>query len=112
MSEQTFENQFHTLTGHRPLSWQTRLYHRLAAGDLPEIIDLPTGMGKTMVMAVWLIARSLHPGGNLPTRLIYVVDRRTVVDRVRGNDDCSADPSKQGVMRRTARFVARRATHV
>src|SRR5262249_29706479 len=41
--------------------------------------DLPTGLGKTMVMAVWLIARSINC--ELPRRLIYVVDRRTVVDQ-------------------------------
>jgi CRISPR-associated endonuclease/helicase Cas3 len=44
------------------------------------VIDLPTGMGKTMVMAIWLIARAEHPQ-KIPTRLIYVVDRRTVVDQ-------------------------------
>lgn len=37
-------------------------------------------MGKTMVMAIWLIARAERPQ-NIPTRLVYVVDRRTVVDQ-------------------------------
>ena len=32
-----------------------------------------------MVMAIWLISRTFIP--NLPRRLIYVVDRRTVVDQ-------------------------------
>jgi CRISPR-associated endonuclease/helicase Cas3 len=75
-----FAQQFEDLTGCEPLSWQTRFYKRFAARSVPEVIDLPTGLGKTMVMALWLIARAKHPD-KVPTRLIYVVDRRTVVDQ-------------------------------
>lgn len=57
-----FINSFRALTGNAPLSWQTRLYEEHFSPDakkkLPQIIDLPTGMGKTMVMAIWLIARA------------------------------------------------------
>lgn len=42
-------------------------------------IDIPTGLGKTGVMAVWLVARAL--GASVPRRLVYVVDRRAVVDQ-------------------------------
>jgi CRISPR-associated endonuclease/helicase Cas3 len=59
--------------------WQRRLLKRFIAGDLPETIDLPTGLGKTSVMAIWLVARA--GGGDVPRRLVYVVDRRTVVDQ-------------------------------
>jgi len=76
-----FATLFEELTGNRPLSWQTRLYDEwLSQGRVPQVIDLPTGLGKTMVMAIWLIARINHPD-KIPTRLIYVVDRRTVVDQ-------------------------------
>lgn len=75
-----FGRRFRELTGHAPLSWQTRLYEtHFQNGTLPPAIDLPTGMGKTMVMAIWLIARESNP--KLPRRLVYVVDRRTVVDQ-------------------------------
>lgn len=76
-----FENRFQVLTGNSPLSWQTRLFADFVNGaeSLPNVIDLPTGLGKTMVMAIWLIARKQH--SKLPRRLIYVVDRRTVVDQ-------------------------------
>src|SRR5438067_1993724 len=75
-----FEQRFESLTGNGPLSWQTRLFHEyFAKGDIPPVIDLPTGLGKTMVMAIWLISRSMN--ADLPRRLIYVVDRRTVVDQ-------------------------------
>ena len=78
-----FSHSFKVLTGVDPLSWQTRLFREhfaKAPESLPAIIDLPTGLGKTMIMAIWLIARSSHPDKTL-TRLIYVVDRRTVVDQ-------------------------------
>ncbi len=85
MSELCFEKTFETLTGHQPFAWQRRLYDRFRSGDLPKVIDLPTGMGKTAVIAIWLLARkSQLTGGNaerLSTRLVYVVDRRTVVDQ-------------------------------
>ncbi len=75
---------FATLTAdkgerHRPFRWQRRLLERLRQGELPEAVDVPTGLGKTAVMALWLIA--LGKGAKLPRRLVYVVDRRAVVDQ-------------------------------
>ena len=64
---------------HRPFHWQSRLLRRLLNDDLPRVVDVPTGLGKTSVMALWLIA--LAEGANLPRRLVYVVDRRAVVDQ-------------------------------
>ena len=64
---------------HPPFRWQMRLLHRLLQGDLPQAVDVPTGLGKTAVMALWLIA--LAEDANLPRRLVYVVDRRAVVDQ-------------------------------
>ena len=65
--------------GHAPFRWQMRLLHRLIDIDLPRVVDVPTGLGKTSVMALWLIA--LSEGISLPRRLVYVVDRRAVVDQ-------------------------------
>ena len=64
---------------HPPFRWQMRLLRRLLQGDLPQAVDVPTGLGKTAVMALWLIA--LAEGASLPRRLVYVVDRRAVVDQ-------------------------------
>ena len=74
-----FVSAFKALTGHAPFRWQERLFDRFVAGDLPGAIDLPTGLGKTSVMAIWLLARARNP--ELPRRLVYIVDRRTVVDQ-------------------------------
>ena len=80
-----FGKMFEALTGYEPLRWQCRLYEEWLAGEILPVIDLPTSMGKTNVMAIWLIARTKQMAENraehLPTRLVYVVDRRTVVDQ-------------------------------
>ena len=62
-----------------PFRWQRRLLRRFIDADLPAAVDVPTGLGKTSVMALWLIA--LGEGARLPRRLVYVVDRRAVVDQ-------------------------------
>jgi CRISPR-associated endonuclease/helicase Cas3 len=68
------------LTDREPYRWQQRLLEEyLLAGETPVALDVPTGLGKTMVMALWLVARAC--GAELPRRLIYVVDRRAVVDQ-------------------------------
>lgn len=74
-----FEQAFEALTENRPFPWQTVLYERFIAGDVPRSCNLPTGVGKTSVIAVWLIA--LAAGAKVPRRLVYVVNRRTVVDQ-------------------------------
>jgi CRISPR-associated endonuclease/helicase Cas3 len=74
-----FDRDFSTLTGAAPFPWQQRLYRSLVAGQIPSTCALPTGLGKTSVIAVWLLARAVTP--SLPRRLVYVVNRRTVVDQ-------------------------------
>jgi len=81
---QAFREAFYTLKDHVPFPWQERLFLEFAAGRMPSALDLPTGLGKTSVMAIWLIARALAGGEalkSLPRRLVYVVDRRAVVDQ-------------------------------
>ena len=80
MAELAFDKVFKVMTGFAPLSWQTRLYGEyFQRGILPSAIDVPTGLGKTAVIALWLIARANNVP--LPRRLVYVVDRRAVVDQ-------------------------------
>jgi len=76
-----FVADFARLTGApRPFRWQSRLYEEhFAQGRIPSALDLPTGLGKTAVMAIWYLARCA--GAALPRRLVYVVDRRAVVDQ-------------------------------
>jgi len=62
-----------------PFPWQTALLNDFRNGTPHSAIDIPTGLGKTSVMAIWLVARAL--GAAVPRRLAYIVDRRAVVDQ-------------------------------
>lgn len=80
MGRHDFQDRFEQLTGFQPLAWQTRLYKEcFDLGQVPSAADVPTGLGKTAVIALWLIAK--EAGRALPNRLVYVVDRRAVVDQ-------------------------------
>jgi CRISPR-associated endonuclease/helicase Cas3 len=62
-----------------PFPWQKALLGRFCENKPVSALDLPTGLGKTSVMAIWLVARAC--GAQVPRRLVYVVDRRVVVDQ-------------------------------
>lgn len=62
-----------------PFPWQENLLGCFTRGESVDALDLPTGLGKTSVMAIWLVARALR--APVPRRLVYVVDRRAVVDQ-------------------------------
>jgi len=79
MSELDFDCVFEKLAGNRPFPWQRALYQRFVNADIPASCTLPTGLGKTSVIAIWLIA--LAKDARIPRRLVYVVNRRTVVDQ-------------------------------
>ncbi|WP_244963322.1 type I-G CRISPR-associated helicase/endonuclease Cas3g [Actinomyces trachealis] len=85
----SFAEVFQVLTGHRPREYQERLARRLAVGDLPGVMDVPTGMGKTQAVLVgWLYALAQDASAaqqegrsrQVALRLHVVVDRRVVVD--------------------------------
>jgi len=75
----SFSEAFRNLTEHNPFKWQKRLYSKFINNNFPSSLDLPTGMGKTSVMAIWLLAKAVN--SRLPRRLVYIVDRRAVVDQ-------------------------------
>lgn len=69
-----------------PFYWQESLFESLRAGQCPTEITVPTGLGKTGIMPVWLLALAWqieHDSRRLtlPRRLVWVVDRRVVVDQ-------------------------------
>lgn len=79
-----FRGCFKALTGNDPFDWQEKLFQRFISGDFPDACDVPTGLGKTHVMTIWLIALAWwlkQPVRKLPLRLVYVVDRRVIVDQ-------------------------------
>jgi hypothetical protein len=82
-STMDFAKTFESLTGNAPFPWQEKLYNRFVENppeSIPSSCDIPTGLGKTNVIAVWLLALAADMA-RLPRRLVYVVNRRTVVDQ-------------------------------
>jgi CRISPR-associated endonuclease/helicase Cas3 len=81
-----FDYCFNKLTGKEPFAWQRELFVRLTRGAFPSECDIPTGLGKTSIIAIWLLAlaNDLTRQGSertIPLRLVYVVDRRVIVDQ-------------------------------
>jgi len=76
----SYRDFFRRATGFDPFPYQ----ERLGAGDgLPSLVEAPTGAGKTAGVAVpWLRDRVQHRTG--PTRLIYCLPMRVLVDQVAG----------------------------
>src|SRR5438132_3412088 len=81
MRDETFKSRFKALTDYEPFPWQIELFEEwFVKAEFPDSCNLPTGLGKTSVISIWLIALMRHPD-KLPRRLVYVVNRRTVVDQ-------------------------------
>jgi CRISPR-associated endonuclease/helicase Cas3 len=79
----SFDPEFLALTGAAsPFPWQRRLWGHFARSefDACESVSLPTGLGKTSIIPIWLLALAANPR-QVPRRLVYVVNRRTVVDQ-------------------------------
>jgi len=72
--------------GYRPFPWQMRLLEQVVeeggwrdeADGNPFTLAIPTGLGKTAVMDVAVFYMALE--ASAPTRVVFVVDRRVVVD--------------------------------
>lgn len=81
-----FAKRFKALTGNAPFPWQESLFLWFVSERFPADVSLPTGTGKTSIMAIWLLAlaekSSVDSKQNLiPRRLIWIVNRRVVVDQ-------------------------------
>jgi hypothetical protein len=45
--------------GETPFPWQEDLLTSFLGGNIPTALDIPTGLGKTAVMAIWLVTRAM-----------------------------------------------------
>jgi len=72
---------FEAVTGNPPYPWQERLTeYVLEKEKWPEVIDLPTGAGKTAVLYIAVFTMIFKPT-IFPRRIVFVIDRRIVVDQ-------------------------------
>lgn len=75
---------FREVHGVDPFPWQQRLAAMVCGEGWPSALDVPTGAGKTAALdvAVFHLAREAARGAQrrAPIRILFVVDRRLVVD--------------------------------
>lgn len=97
LTHDDFAAFFRAVWGLDPFPWQEDLLHRLATGrDLrrgydhipglwPDVLDLPTGSGKTAVLDIAVFHLALEEAVKkterlAPIRIAFIVDRRLIVD--------------------------------
>ena len=78
---ETFAEVFRAATGHQPYGYQ----ERIARDGLPDVVQAPTGAGKTGVILAWLWRRLYGPEpGRTPRRLVYALPQRSLTEQVSG----------------------------
>lgn len=105
-----FPEFFEELWGYKPFPWQVRLVQTVVEKGWPEVLDLPTGSGKTAVLEIACFALAMD--ANQPVeqrcharRVALVIDRRIVVDQAyeRARDICAKlEAARSGVLGRVA----------
>jgi len=106
---------FRAVHGHAPFPWQRRLVEQLARENRwPDVLELPTGTGKTAALDVAVFHLALQAGRKercAPLRIVLVVDRRLVVDdadrRARKIASALRDPARAGVVGEVAQRLGR-----
>lgn len=72
-----YEDFFEHVTGHRPYPYQ----ERLGRDDWPDLLQVPTGLGKTAgTVVAWLWRRLISPD-TTPRRLVYCLPMRVLVEQ-------------------------------
>jgi len=86
MTDNSFESFFTQATRHKPFPYQTRM---ATSEALPQLIDIPTGAGKTAaVVLAWLWRRRFAAGEvrkATPQRRMYYLPRVEIIERIREN---------------------------
>ena len=92
-----FAEYFRAVHKCEPFPWQQALVNLLADSDTwPDVLDLPTGTGKTAALdaAVFHLALRADAPDRAALRIALVVDRRLVVDDAFSprQEDCRSSP--------------------
>ena len=80
-----FATFFEAVRGRPPFTWQRRFVAQVVQdGRWPDLVDLPTGAGKTSLLDIAVFALALDAAcgtASASRRTVLVVDRRIVVDQ-------------------------------
>ena len=81
----SFGEFLQAVSGFDPYPWQRVAVEQACRGEWPDVVEVPTGLGKTSTIAVAVYAAAWQQYHGVtrstPQRIIHVVDRRTVVDQ-------------------------------
>ncbi len=85
MKASEFDAFFKAIHEKEPFPWQSRLAQELCTTNVwPDVLDLPTGSGKTACIDIalfhWLVSASRGSPSDAARRIAFVVDRRIIVD--------------------------------
>src|SRR5260370_28606681 len=80
LAVQDFSKFFVEVHGYSPFPWQESLLRRVAEHGWPELIDVPTGLGKTAVLDVAVFLSALG-SQHARRRVFLVVDPRPILDQ-------------------------------
>ncbi|MYC26372.1 MAG: CRISPR-associated helicase Cas3' [Gammaproteobacteria bacterium] len=74
----SFEEYFEKATGNKPYPYQKKL----ATSETPDVLNVPTGAGKTeaAILGLWLWKRL---NGNAPRKLVYCLPMRVLVEQTK-----------------------------
>ena len=118
LSAADFPAFYEKIHGQTPFPWQRGLAERVLTGaGWPDLVDVPTGLGKTSVLdiAVFAAAVTAEQPGSVRVgrrRTLFVVDRRIVVDEATAHAEtisvalqAAADGAQDGVVGAVARAI-------
>jgi len=93
-----FQAWFRRACGFPPLPYQRRLAEE---GCLPELVEVPTGLGKTEAVFLAWLWRRLHgtgsgAGGGAPRRLVWCLPMRALVEQTAERISTSLDRLRSG----------------
>lgn len=72
-----FSDFFAHLTGNSPFPYQCRM----ATGPWPQVVDVPTGLGKTAAVGITWLWKRLQADPDTGRRLVYCLPMRTLVEQ-------------------------------
>lgn len=80
-----FEDYYQKVTGNKPRKWQSQLVKLILNNKWHDVLYAKTGYGKMSIVEIWyycLLWQMLAGERNVPIRLHYIINRRTIVDDV------------------------------
>lgn len=77
----TYAEFFEAITGHRPFPYQ----ETLGRTPWPDLLDVPTGLGKTASVVVAWLWKRLRDDAETPWRLVYCLPMRVLVEQTARN---------------------------